>query len=302
MGGIKSGIKAALLGAFCFWLFGNSALAVEQAELWRYQISYQGILSGFMPMAIADAELRLPAQPQLLNGRPVRTALLQVSTAAYGKAELIYPLRYRYQSWFDPQVQDALLVKEELTTDQRQRELLWFDRQGRQAVRIEMSEPEPAGEPLPLQLDELLEGWQADGEQAVLSNRVDLQAATYDYYSLLQRLRRIELTEGEVLELPVFTGKALKRYRVEVASEVAGGGNLWRLRLASLDADGRPSVKFLLVWLTADERRIPLRFHAERPFGSLDAVLVGEGGESQIAASLTYHETEGIGDLLNWGD
>ena len=91
---------------------------------------------------------------------------------------------------------------------------------------------------------------------------------------------------GGRLRLPATNGRQLIGYEVEVE---AGDEFLWnesllktlRLRLQPLE-QGETKDRPVWLWLSADERRLPLRFLSEHPHGSFEMRLVTDGAESGV--------------------
>ncbi len=255
------------------------AVQLQPGERLEYTFSYRGIFSGFVEMDIAHAEFAVQPVADSIAGSETYLTTLDLTTEPYGKAEMLYPVRYHYRSWLEPDQQVPLLVTEYLETDEIREELLWFDRANRLGYHYVKRDTPVAADSHPP--DFLLEKlgvspderslMQCENQQALADDRV------WDYLSLIYRLRYLELETGKAIDLPLYNGKQIKHYRVEVSRE--------RLRRAGWD---RPTFKLSLyelrkgkskknlrtsVWISDDEHRLPLRFHAERAFGALEGTL-----------------------------
>jgi len=253
-------------------------------EQLTYKISYQGIFSGFIHLDIARADLRVAGDTVKVAGRVAKVATLKVTTEPYRKAEVLFPVRYQYRSWYELDGENALLVTESLQADENSDEMIWFDRDEGVGHRYEVKAAATGGgKGPPLELLKKiadLQFWPAvleeSHQQGIGSGEM------FDHFSMMQRLRDLDLQPGQVLDLPVFTGKQLKNYRVVVTSESIEGkaeeSALLKLQIFSYDAAENDAGQITYIWLSADEQRVPLRFYAERAFGYLEAVL--ESGES----------------------
>ncbi|MDJ0805709.1 MAG: DUF3108 domain-containing protein [Gammaproteobacteria bacterium] len=255
------------------------AAQMRPGERLEYTFSYQGIFSAFAMMDIAHAVFDIQPESHTVQGREAYLTRLDLTTEPYGKAELIYPIRYHYRSWLEPDRQIPLLVSETLQTDKISQELLWFDRQSRQGYRFVGTDESP--DVIALPLDAILEtvGVKEGAEPRLIRahRQVLPDEAVWDYLSMLYRLRFADLREGATFEMPLFNGKRIKRYRVKVSRE--------QLKLAGWD---RPAFKLSLrevrkkapnresvtaVWMSDDEQRLPLRFYVQRRFGTVQGLL-----------------------------
>ncbi len=202
---------------------------------------------------------------------------LDLTTEPYGKAEMIYPIRYRYRSWLEPEQQIPLLVNEYLETDDVSEELLWFDRKNHLGYRYVKkdgrTEPE-AKQPPGFLLDKIDLG-EADGKILAQEDRQPFpEKGVWDYLSMLYRLRFLDLEAGRVFELPLYNGKRIKHYQVEVTREhmTQAGWNRPAYKL-SLSEGKRKRDSITSVWVSDDDERLPLRFYVQRTFGAVEGIL-----------------------------
>lgn len=113
----------------------------------------------------------------------------------------------------------------------------------------------------------------------VVRKVLPVPAETQDALSALYVLRARPLEAGRRLTMPVSDAGALLWVDivVEGREQVRSGlGALeaWRLVPSIRDAGGSPwTDRRLTVWLSADERRLPLRLQAELPVGTFDLIL-----------------------------
>lgn len=102
---------------------------------------------------------------------------------------------------------------------------------------------------------------------------------TQDALSAFYVLRTQPLETGRRLTMPVSDSGELLWVDIAVAGRERvtsglGSHDAWRLVPAIRDAGGRAwTDRRLTVWLSADERRLPLRLQAELPVGTFDLVL-----------------------------
>jgi hypothetical protein len=113
----------------------------------------------------------------------------------------------------------------------------------------------------------------------VVRKVLPVPAETQDALSAFYVLRTRPLEAGRRLRMPVSDGGALLWVDIVVEGREpvrSGLGSLeaWRLVPSIRDAGGNAwTDRRLTVWLSADERRLPLRLQAELPVGTFDLVL-----------------------------
>ena len=228
---------------------------------------------------------------------------MDLTTEPFSQAELIYPIRYRYRSWFEPDQQIPLLVSEYLKTDEVNEEFLWFDhanQQGYRYVKQETAEEKEAD--LPGFVMEKVGITQ--GEQSLIAQSHQKRFTgngIWDYLSLLHRLRVMELKPGQVFKLPVYNGKEVKQIQVKVEEEQLqelGWNRLaFKLSLTELRKGKARKDRSSLIWISNDEERLPLRFYTKRAFGVVDGIL--ETGRPMMARHDAFSQKpEELQDLL----
>ena len=268
-----------LFGAILLSLIAMTPCAAAQlqaGERLEYTFSYRGIFSGFVPLQIARAEFVLETVAGGDDAQPDYLATMQVTTEPFGKAEMLYPIRYRYRSWLEHEQQRPWLVSEYLQTDEISEELLWFDRENALGYRYVKRPAAVSSGPKPPR--HLLEQAGISLEEQIFleqSHQKSLaDAPVWDYLSMIYHLRTADLQPGKALDIPVYNGKRIKHFRLEVEHE--------RMQRAGWD---RPAYKLSLyehpkkkgitttIWISDDVQRLPLRFYAERAFGAVDGIL-----------------------------
>ncbi|MEN8179710.1 MAG: DUF3108 domain-containing protein [Pseudomonadota bacterium] len=259
-------------------LFPAQAAQMRLGERLEYTFSYQGIFSGFMQMNIARAVFDVQPVVDTIQGRGTVLTTLNLTTEPFGKAELLYPIRYRYRSWMEPERQAPVVVSEYLETDKISEELLWFDRENRLGYCFVKGDEatEVGAKPPDFLLDKagLTEG---DGPRLTQENRQEFSdEGVWDYLSLLYRLRFLDLAPGRIFELPLYNGKRIKQYQVEVSRErlELAGWNLPAFKLSLYEAwEEKRQESTTSVWVSDDEQRLPLRFYVQRAFGDVQGIL-----------------------------
>ena len=252
---------------------------MKPGEKLRYTFSYQGIFSGFVPIEIADAVLEVQPESEIVQGLVTYQVTLDLTTESYPKAELLYPVRYRYRSWMEPDRQQPVLISEFLKTDETSEELLWFDRENQQGHRYVKADERQNGAAVPPGfLLQKADPTERDALHWAQKSRQEFtDRAVWGYLSLLYRLRFLDLQTDRVFELNLYNGKRIKQYRVEVTDEPVAPTEWNRAAfiLKLFEVGGKSAKKKFVasVWVSNDELRLPLRFLVQQGFGELQGIL-----------------------------
>lgn len=112
---------------------------------------------------------------------------------------------------------------------------------------------------------------------------MNMPAFAQDALSALFVVRALGLKQGEKMTMPVSDGGATYRMAMTVgAPEViaTGIGSVSALRITPTITDdrGRPAVRNLVLWLSADERRLPVKLRADLTVGSFNIALKSASG------------------------
>ncbi|MCB1759260.1 MAG: DUF3108 domain-containing protein [Gammaproteobacteria bacterium] len=251
---------------------------LPESERLRYIVSYQGILTLGLPVEIAAATLLLRPGSERVDGSESRRAQLSVTTEPFPRMEAFYPLRFDYQSWLDPQLRRVSLISMRKQSGRLKRDLIWFDHRERQVRTYRMVDGggsrgrampparlhEVAGIDLSVPFEER-SSLPLSGEPVV------------DRMGMLYLLRSSHLEPGQQLRIAVSNGKDLKAYRVvvEAREPIAFAGattTALRLLLRPQFDDGSRGYRVRL-WLSDDERALPLRFSSSKFGGVIELRL-----------------------------
>ncbi|HSP80573.1 MAG TPA: DUF3108 domain-containing protein [Myxococcaceae bacterium] len=232
-------------------LLSGSALAQETrmafgpGEQAHYRVKYLGVTAGSARITV---------------GAPMKQWGKQVwPLVALAKSESVagvWPIKDKFVSYWDFNTQRVLgSDRYENHNQQRRRVRVKQSEDGRSALIIKQQEGEAPYE----QTRELLEG------------TLDLAGATF-------ALRNRKLEPGQEHSFPIFTGskqfilKATVEAK-EVVETQMGKQEAYRLRVYTDFSGKLKSKRDMNVWLTADERHLPVRLEAELVLGSLVAEL-----------------------------
>ena len=120
-------------------------------------------------------------------------------------------------------------------------------------------------------------------DRIVNSKEIDVPPCVHDEVAALQRLRTMRLEPGETIEFPVSNGKKSASVRVEVLNRESIKTPSGVYKTIRHEAFLYNNVLYrrkgrLLIWLTDDERRLPVRIRVRLRFyiGTVTLDLVRE--------------------------
>ena len=136
-------------------------------------------------------------------------------------------------------------------------------------------------------LPSILNGLHYDKRDFRRSGKSGLRLPNFmlDRLSLLQAVRSRDLKPGQEIRLPISDGKAILNYQVRVLGRerLEHDGGAWDTFKLRFDAfkegrwSGRPIHPGVFIWLTADSRKVPVRFSIDYALGTFVAQMKEKG-------------------------
>lgn len=215
------------------------------AERFRFEVSYLGLPVGTIQASVA-AETPLDG----VDTWPL------IATATTNPAFILYPVKDRYVSWFDPKTKLSLgneLIASENRISRRER--VRFDREERKAqVRRE------------------------GGEKPRSEKFHDIPISAQDLLATFYATRAHPLELGDVIESPIFTGNRTFTMKATVVGKErlttkAGTFDTKRVHVEVAFAGKLESKREIRIFFTDDERHMPVRIDAEFFLGRIAADL-----------------------------
>jgi hypothetical protein len=261
------------------WLLPVIVLAGEQTESLAYGVVYRGLFSMGANMGIADAvlESRRPDGGQLAETR------LEATSAAYPVIESLYPLRYRFCTWTDPDSELVAFETYEKTTKLRHR--LYLRDDSRVGIkRLDLTR-EGVGTEEMLQLD-----------AGQLPRQLeDIRTSLLDRLGMLQQVRARPLQAGAEYRFQVTDGRKRYDYTVRVEqAEVLQLGEIavpaWKVRFEGSRTKSNGKVvqahRPLTIWFSREPGHIPLRVDSRNAIGLFRLELKDAQRLQQIAGQI----------------
>lgn len=271
---------------------------VDGGEYLVYRLSYRGIFTAFVWKELADLALIAGQRPISFEQQPGCHLQLKLSTENYAVAEVLRPTRYQRHSIVDPGLQRALLVEEIEDSTEDEQNATWINwtdkrielfRQRRQITDdstgfffddddpypAEMEWEEDGARPLPdfLNTSPLLDGKYTP---LIYDKSIDIP----DLESLLDPLSLIFAARWQADDasqdpiFPVTYEDEIRYYRTHTLGrediDIAGTRlPAHKLEIKRTQLEGAEDKELLIMWLSDDERRIPLQFEIRTKVGKV---------------------------------
>ncbi|VAX10385.1 hypothetical protein MNBD_GAMMA26-165 [hydrothermal vent metagenome] len=256
-------------------LFVSSALAAT--ERLEYRISYQGSLTAMAKLDICDAVLETSRDESTISGKPVFQASVNISSKRYKKMEAVYPFRYLLRSFFSPDMQRSILFERSKKTRKLRHEIVWFNwdkgvterfkkRKQKEIVKSQARLTTRKQDGVPGFFGDL--NYNSNEFRRSSKPGLKLADGMLDRLSLLQSVRSQQLSPGQDIRLSISDGKKILNYLVQVQKRetIEHQGQLldtYKLRFDAFAGgrwSGTPSHPGVFAWLTADDKKTPVRF------------------------------------------
>ncbi len=277
-----------------------SATPVADERL-EYTISYQGGFTAMTWLDICDAVLENAQQAVTVNGEAAYKTLVRISSEQYKKMEYLYPFRFQLTSYFSTDRRRSILIDKRKKTRKERHEIIRFDWNKKVTERYKWHKSKQVA----ASTEAAQKGGSADMfsflgyDPAHFSRSAKpgqkLSTDMLDRLSLLQAVRSQKLVVGEELRFTISDGKKVLNYRVRVQTRgplVQDGRkrDLFKVRLDAFKAgkwSGQPVHPAVFIWMTADDRKIPVRFSIDYAMGTFVVQLKQKAvGQAAVAKTL----------------
>lgn len=290
-------MKRLNLSILLFALALSNATVVEASEKLQYRLSYSGLLTGFFWKKLADVNFNLtPELIQFRNKAACRLSM-EVDTSAYLFAEMIHPVRYRWESTLSPNLQRTWLARAIDTGRSDIHEVSWYDWENstislfRKRKEIDKnhdsfeSEPEMIWEknnyPPPTSFIDPHPPIENDLKQLIQTDKFkrSLSKPAIDPLAMIQRARYHPFKQTKELQMLVILDEELRHYqaRLKEQSPLRIGDQLHpatlkiEIEIARMEENGLKGTMHL--WLKDDASRLPLRIDIQAPLGMIHLEL-----------------------------
>lgn len=273
----------------------NSKFPFTSGETLHYKLSYRGLLTSMIWAALADVKMTYITDKKTPDQQNAYQFELFLSTENYTKAEMFQPVRYTYTTTLDSLKQRTVLVEEVDDGQNQSHEFLWldWDRQMTQLFKKREKEQEGVGF---WGLD-VKEVWEKDGELMIpdflgsypllddqhtylihkeSGDKID-RSQVLDPLSLIYSLRSLKFADNLEAgkEVAVAVSDDIRLYHVKkmALEKLSVNGQSYQGTKYKIQTDEKKN-NFYYVWLSDDEKKVPLRMAMDAPLGKLEIDLM----------------------------
>lgn len=256
-------------------LFLFSLPALADYDFLEYEITYQGSMSGNKKIPVVRAALMLPP----VSLKTANNLSLRISSEDYMILETSNAFRLCHYASYNPNERRVLNFENYLRAGNKASYIKSvFDwaakRMNREAGLAEITSTRSA----------------FDFQKGASKNAIkwkmqkgsrQLNKLLLDRLTMFQHIRKLKLSANQVLNIPVSDGRKELEYWISVTQDdgLSVMGQRWdafKLSFETYDLDpvtNKPDHPPVAVWVSRDNRRLPLKLAGNFPFGKLEANL-----------------------------
>ncbi len=244
----------------------------KQGEHLTYRVFLDGINAGTIALTVLPMDT--------VDGRPARHFMLEGSTSPL--LDRLYKLRQRMDAYVAPDMTRSLLARKWSRRGKKEKEVLISFDWEKTLAQYSSSKKRGAaakGAPVPFS--------PADRHMAKRKKRapIEVPPGTFDPLAALYHTRTVNMKTGDWCTLPVTNGKrwAMGRYRIGQRETVRLGKKEYDTFLIEPDTESvgnlfrKGKARKARIWVTADERRLPVKVRISLPLGSIVCELTSVG-------------------------
>ncbi|MCP3849927.1 MAG: DUF3108 domain-containing protein [Gammaproteobacteria bacterium] len=266
-------------------------------ETLHYKLSYRGLLTSMIWADLADVKMTYLTGKKTPEQKNAYQYELFLTTEHYSKAELFQPVRYTYTTTLDSTLQRVVLIEEVDNGRNQSHDFLWLDWENKATELFKKREKKKQSNGF-LGLD-ITEVWEKDGKLSIPAFFGDFpllaDQKTYlihkesgdkiehseilDPLSLIYSLRSIdfdtETKHQNIRQISVAVSDDIRLYYVEKLSleKISINGQSVQGTKYKIQTDEKKD-NFYYVWLSDDEKKIPLRMAMDAPLGKIEIDLM----------------------------
>lgn len=286
---------------------------IPDTEYLSYKLSYSGIFTLFAWKDLADMAIYIQPKSNRFNGNKSCQIVMELSTENYSVAETFHPIRYQWRSTCSPDLKKAYLVEVIDKGKNDSHEVVWLDWSNRQFELYRKRELKATrknywddnefwnGEPesdyvwekdgkkgLPLFLSHYPK---LEGERSYLIHRksvdgLDIESAI-DPLGMVYLTRQYDFSQGDDMMIDITVDDEVKLYRARFLGKDTidiGSEKVVTLKIEVMLSNEQEAENegWLKLWLSDDERRIPVRFQVDATAGEMKIEITEKSFRNNI--------------------
>jgi hypothetical protein len=293
-------------GGYPKWDLRNNV--PESGEYISYKIAYRGFFTGYSWKNLADMVLHNKAESHEFNQHEVCQSVMRLSTENFSFAELFHPVRYEWIANNNIDLSYTRLVEYIDLGKSDNYHVVWMDwpHEMIKVYRKRERKPDESDKELSFLGEHWAQSnkfkWEDDGAEALPSflshyPRVDNGRRSFlihdktvrevgdktalEPLAVLEVMRRHDFKKQPSFDINITVDEDVKMHTVRYQDDevlVIGGINLpaIRLRVANSEKNQADKEGWMDIWISQDERRLPLRYQVDAPVGKMRVQITQE--------------------------
>ena len=252
--------------------------SLATAETFNYTIKFKGALSAFSWASLADGSIETRKLDACYGRGSCLNTRVRMSSKNHKLLETLYPTRFFYQSFLrENPAQTIAFEKREKKNDSEyqpygyRHKLVTISKDGSKASYLELWS---SGEPLSSAEAKLVSTDHSGGQPLAVRKRKTsaIEKNALDRWAMIHTARFLPFRPGYSERFPGTNGKDRMSYQVELAGsetiQVRGKNrDAWKISIVETKKGKRQPTLYL--WISQDEKRIPLQVEMEESIGKV---------------------------------
>jgi len=302
-------MKYPLLSILLLAAFTSTPVVVAASERLDYRLSYSGLITGFFWKNLADVSFRLKPEAIKFRGAHACRLTMDVDTTHYTFAEIIHPVRYRWESTLTTNLQRTLLTRAIDEGKSNLHEVAWYDWDKRAiALFRKQKQLEDKKRQMPPEKysnyavpdfihSPGLEGNEMDYLTQTGHFKSALSGTAIDPLTMIQRIRSHNFDLLDSVTMLVALDEELHQYSAHLEERISlkVNGQLHRttlkIEITRASENGRDGVMYL--WLSDSPERLPLRIDIDAPLGMIHLELQRAEENSEVKTCPSLQMVQG---------
>jgi hypothetical protein len=254
------------------------ASSLASAETFNYTIKYKGALTAFSWASLADGSIETRKLGSCYGRGSCLNTRVRMSSENHKLLESLYPTRFFYQSYFHEKPARTIAFekrdkknKSEYQPYGYRHKLVTISENGREATYIELWSD---GSPLTAAEAKLVSTDHNGGQLPAVRKRKtsSVEKNALDRWAMIYTARFLPYKQGFSQHFPGTTGNARLDYKVELtgSESIEARGkryDAWKVSIVETKNGKRQPTLYL--WISKDDKRIPLRVEMEESIGKV---------------------------------
>lgn len=282
------------------WSLPQTQKADEEFLL--YRLSYSGFFTAFIWKDLADTVIVADNQSHTFNKQKTCQLNLKMSTEDFLISELVLPMRFHWRTTVSPDLSRIFLIEEINKNKDNSHKVVWVNQKKKQLEIYHKRQKVSLSAPVDDYFDDddsfeeqdEVKVWEKDGAKKApdfLLNEPRIEArldylvydktvkiskntTVFDPLSLIYSARWYDYGKVKKVDFTVVYKDGFRKYQVfyeareklEIGSKTV---DVIRIEIRRNKDEARSDEGFMVIWLSDDERRIPLQYLVEVELGTI---------------------------------